>query len=92
MAVCGSNFCPANADKGKLLLNQSEIREESGVASNFETDRTKIYVMASIYLACSLAPAALLALFLDPLTIDPQQVTPLQRQFAEKNIFLRKKV
>ena len=78
MEVCGSNFCPADADKGLNLLNlnQSDMREESaaGVAANFETSRTKIFLMASIYLACSLVAAALLALFLDPLTTDPDQV------------------
>ena len=78
MEVCGSNFCPADADKGLNLLNlnQSDMREESaaGVAANFETSRTKIFLMASIYLACSLVAAALLALFLDPLTTDHDQV------------------
>ena len=81
MALCGSNFCPANTDKGSLLLlnqsykgNQSDRREELGVASNFETDMSKIYLMATIYLACSLAAAALLAAFLDPLPKYPHQV------------------
>ena len=80
MALCGSNFCPGNADKGNLLNqsdkgNQSDAREESSVVGNFETDRSKIYLMASIYLACSLAAAALLAVFLDPLPQDPQVIS-----------------
>ena len=88
--MCGSNFCPANADKGNLLsLNQSDVREESaGVTDNFETSRTKIYLMASIYLACSLAAAALLVVFLDPLTTDPDQV--ISRSDLQP-IFLRRR-
>ena len=44
------------------------------MAGNFETERTKIYLIASIFLASSLAAAALLAVFLDPLTIEHHQV------------------
>merc|ERR1712126_177578 len=41
--------------------------ESGGVTSNFQTETT------SIYLASSLAAAALLAVFLDPLSIEPHQ-------------------
>ena len=110
MAVCGSNFCPEDADSKDIVLdnNQSSTinQSETGVGGNFQTDRTKIYVMvsiyvecysqtkltknifirkiqkpekrehfqASIYMGCSLAAAALLAAFLDPLSKDNSQV------------------
>ena len=52
MTVCGSNFCPDDADSKDIVLddNQSNTINESepGVGGNFQTDRTKIYVMASI--------------------------------------------
>ena len=53
MAVCGSNFCPEDADSKDIVLdnnNESNTinQSEPGVGGNFQTDRTKIYVMVSI--------------------------------------------
>ena len=35
---------------------------------NFQTDLTKIYILAGIFLGCSLSAAAIIAVFVDPLT------------------------
>jgi len=42
-----------------------ELRKKQ---DNFETDITKIYIIAGIFLGCSLAAAAIVAIFVDPLT------------------------
>ena len=42
--------------------------EEALPNANFDTDITKIYIIAAIYLACSLAAALLVAVFVDPLS------------------------
>ena len=52
MAVCGSNFCPEDADSKDIVLDNNQLsainQSEPGVGGNFQTDRTKIYVMVSI--------------------------------------------
>ena len=52
MAVCGSNFCPEDADSKDIVLDDNQFsainQSEHGVGGNFQTDRTKIYVMVSI--------------------------------------------
>ena len=42
--------------------------EEELPNANFDTDITKIYIIAAIYLACSIAAALLVAFFVDPLS------------------------
>ena len=42
--------------------------EEELPNANFDTDITKIYIIAGIYLACSIAAALLVAFFVDPLS------------------------
>ena len=44
------------------------IEEEELPNANFDTDITKIYIIAAIYLACSIAAALLVAFFVDPLS------------------------
>ena len=61
---CGSSFCP-----GQTSISSSEGKNETDTANdNFQTDITKIYIIAGIYLACSLAAAVIIAIFVDPLT------------------------
>jgi len=78
MAKCGSNFCPQGSAPD-VVIDESLIADSlSGLLNattevevpneNFKTDITKIYLMAGIYLACSVTAAILLALFVDPLT------------------------
>jgi len=58
---CGSSFCP-----GQTI--SSGEKNETDTKDNFQTDITKIYIIAGIYLACSLAAAVIIAIFVDPLT------------------------
>merc|ERR1719237_949596 len=44
------------------------IEEDPVPNANFDTDITKIYIIAAIYLACSIAAALLVAFFVDPLS------------------------
>jgi len=64
MQVCGSNYCP------DTLTNEAASDNETDADSNanFETSKSSIYLLAGIYLACSLCAALVLAIFLDPLT------------------------
>ena len=75
MALCGRAFCSQRAvaaesvevsDDGITLA--PSIEEESVPNANFDTDITKIYIIAAIYLACSIAAALLVAFFVDPLS------------------------
>jgi len=81
MGRCGSSFCsqapvPDTVTDESLiaptlggLVNATEqLEEELDVPNgNFATDISKIYIMAGIYLACSVTAAILIALFVDPL-------------------------
>jgi hypothetical protein len=95
MAMCGSQFCPqASApavveDETLLaplvggLLNATLVaaadEAETG-HDNFKTATWKIYIIAGIYLACSISAAILIALFVDPLdrfgTTDEKKEKP----------------
>ena len=62
IAHCGSSFCP-----GWSPVQASDEAEDKPV-DNFQTDLTKIYILAGIFLGCSLSAAAIIAVFVDPLT------------------------
>ena len=62
--VCGTNYCPG-ADFPTLDTTKSglPVEEDDSVIST-----KSLYILAAIYLACSLASAAVVAIFVDPLT------------------------
>ena len=66
LGVCGSAYCPAQISSSAADSGAAE--EETPGNKNFSTDITKIYIIAGIYLACSLAAAFIIAIFVDPLT------------------------
>ena len=74
MAKCGSAYCPAqlvsSANITEILEVSSNITaiSEDVENENFKTDITKIYIIAGIYLACSISAALIIAFFVDPLT------------------------
>ena len=75
MALCGRSFCSQRAvtaeamDISASIKDMDMLKEEEDLPnSNFETDITKIYIIAAIYLACSIAAALLVAFFVDPLS------------------------
>lgn len=95
MALCGSQFCPQAAapavveDETLLaplvggLLNATLVAaadEATTGNDNFKTATWKIYIIAGIYLACSVSAAILIALFVDPLdrfgTTDEKKEKP----------------
>jgi len=109
MGRCGSNFCsqapvPDTVTDESLiaptlggLVNATE--EELDVPNgNFATDISKIYIMAGIYLACSVTAAILIALFVDPLhrfgitdeKKDKEKLTGLQLLVATFRHMVRK--
>jgi len=63
LSTCGINYCPAAPS------NESEESEseESG-DDNFSATPIQLYILAGVYLACSLAAALTVALFVTPLT------------------------
>jgi len=52
MAVCGAGFCPGDVNRN----------------ANFSVSKGKVYILATIYLICSVGAALLVGLFLDPLS------------------------
>merc|ERR1712004_630331 len=112
MGRCGSSFCsqapvPDTVTDESLiaptlggLVNATEqLEEELDVPNgNFATDISKIYIMAGIYLACSVTAAILIALFVDPLhrfgitdeKKDKEKLTGLQLLVATFRHMVRK--
>ena len=67
---CGVNFCPSYSLENTENTLENFTEDTSGVEEeNFKTTRTQIYVLAGIYLFCSLAAPLILAVFLDPLNM-----------------------
>merc|ERR1712088_889973 len=109
MGRCGSNFCsqapvPDTVTDESLiaptlggLVNATE-EELTCPNGNFATDISKIYIMAGIYLACSVTAAILIALFVDPLhrfgitdeKKDKEKLTGLQLLVATFRHMIRK--
>jgi len=59
---------PGQVADGGITLAPSIKEEELVPNANFDTDITKIYIIAAIYLACSIVAALLVAFFVDPLS------------------------
>ena len=70
MAKCGSSYCPAHFISASNITETAEPSESSDDIENenFKTDITKIYIIAGIYLVCSISAALIIAFFVDPLT------------------------
>ena len=62
---CGSSFCPAQLVSSSEVANMTDMDTE---IDNFETNITKIYIIAGTFLACSIMAALIIAFFVDPLT------------------------
>ena len=84
---------------GGLVNATEQLEEELDVPNgNFATDISKIYIMAGIYLACSVTAAILIALFVDPLhrfgitdeKKDKEKLTGLQLLVATFRHMVRK--
>ena len=60
---CGVNYCPAPpAIKTDLPANE-EVNED-----NFSITKQQRYILAGVYLICSVLSAVIVALFVDPLS------------------------
>ena len=67
MLTCGAAFCPNFGENIGNMSQTDDAVDDDVVNENFKTDLTKIYIMAGVYLACSLTAGFLLASLLDPL-------------------------
>ena len=65
MLRCGANYSSAYEALPTSPLVQEEEQEEN---ENFAISNTTRYTLAGIYLACSLLAAAVIAIFVDPLS------------------------
>ena len=63
LGTCGVNFCPAVPEEPK-----DETLVEAPKEDNFSASTTQLYVLAGVYLACSILSAVTVALFVDPLS------------------------
>ena len=74
LLVCGSAFCPAqfvsSEDNETDLEWSSSNRTEYNLEEmdNFRTEEEQIYLLAGIYLACSICAALIIAVFVDPIS------------------------
>ena len=72
MLRCGSAYCPAQIISSSNITDtpSNDATEEMDDIENdnFKTDITKIYIIAGIYLFCSISSALIIAFFVDPLT------------------------
>ena len=70
MLKCGSAYCPAQIISSTNITDtptNDEVQDDIE-NDNFKTDITKIYIIAGIYLFCSISSALIIAFFVDPLT------------------------
>jgi hypothetical protein len=67
LLVCGSAYCPSQltaAAAADDISNSSAALEKN----NFKVEHGQIYVLAGIYLGCSICAALLIAAFVDPIS------------------------
>jgi hypothetical protein len=63
LSKCGINYCPAVS-----VETNSTGEEETDEDSNFSASRYQLFILAGVYLACSILSAVVVALFVDPLS------------------------
>ena len=63
LGTCGVNYCPAEPEAPK-----NETLVEAPKEDNFSASTAQLYVLAGVYLACSILSAVTVALFVDPLS------------------------
>lgn len=70
---CGSNYCPDSvfskiSEVEEDISNAGYINITEEVNKNFERDDAKIYILATVFLCCSVAASIIIAIFVDPLS------------------------
>ena len=68
LSTCGVHFCPADGSTEKDDTEKVNNGSNTVVDGNFKTTDTQIYVLAGVYLACSLLAPILIAVFVEPLS------------------------
>jgi hypothetical protein len=71
LLLCGSAYCPAQIVSGTGEEPETAANSSSSSSlelESFSTDRERIYVLAGIYLGCSICAALIIALFVDPIS------------------------
>ena len=68
ISTCGVHFCPADGSTEKDDTEKFNNGSNTIVDENFKTTDTQIYVLAGVYLACSLLAPILIAIFVEPLS------------------------
>jgi len=62
---CGVNYCPAPVTEE---TSKNSTEEEADNADNFSISKEKLYLLAGVYLACSVLSAIVVTLAVDPLS------------------------
>jgi hypothetical protein len=77
LLLCGSAFCPAQIVEAVEVEDEEEedmvevansTTNSLAELENFKTDEERIYVLAGIYLGCSICAALIIAFFVDPIS------------------------
>ena len=76
LSTCGVHFCPADGSTEKDDTEKVNNGSNTVVDENFKTTDTQIYVLAGVYLACSLLAPILIAVFVEPLSRFVKKMEP----------------
>ena len=71
LLVCGSAYCPSQLTAAAAADDINALNSNSSAAlekNNFKVEHGQIYVLAGIYLGCSICAALIIALFVDPIS------------------------
>ncbi len=71
LLVCGSAYCPSQLTAAAAADDINALNSNSSAAlekNNFKVEHGQIYVLAGIYLGCSICAALLIAAFVDPIS------------------------
>ena len=59
LSTCGANYCP---------VVPKSSNDTSGSDDNFSASKNQLYILAGVFLACSISSALIVAKFVDPLS------------------------
>merc|ERR1712008_114454 len=85
LSKCGVNYCPA-VPVDNSGVNTTEI--VSKAEDNFSTSSTQLYILAGVYLACSILSAVVVAILVDPLSKYGEADREEKKEKKKKKFYL----
>ncbi len=72
LSRCGVNYCPEVPE----VKSEGDDDAAEEIDANFQTDKTRLYILATVYLVCSVLSGLIVAFFVDPLSRSVQTPPP----------------